>query len=71
VREFAGLRDELFAARTAVNKFGSNANQAVAVLHATGRPPAWLHRSVDLCARAVEQVDEVCGRRSRCHGGGR
>jgi hypothetical protein len=60
--ELAELQSELFAARIAVNRFGGNVNQAVAVLHTTGTPPVWLGRAVDLCARAVERVDEVCSR---------
>ena len=52
---------ELMAARTAVNRFGSNVNQAVAALNATGNPPEWLVHAVNICRRAVERVDEATG----------
>ena len=34
---FARLQRELLAARTAVNRFGNNVNQAAAALHSTGQ----------------------------------
>jgi hypothetical protein len=49
----------LMSARSAVNRFGGNVNQAVAVLRATGAPPVWLGEAVALCRRAVERVDEA------------
>jgi uncharacterized protein (DUF1778 family) len=56
----ARLQRELFAARTAVNRFGSNVNQAVAALHATGDPPLdVLAAAAALCARVVQHLDEV------------
>jgi len=58
----ARLQRELFAARTAVNRFGSNVNQAVAALHATGDPPLdVLAAAAALCARVVRHLDEVVG----------
>jgi hypothetical protein len=54
----ARLQRELFAARTAVNRFGNNVNQAAAALHATGQLSAEaLARSVALCERAVDNLD--------------
>jgi len=56
------LRDalgELMAARTAVNRFGGNVNQAVTALHASGTAPVWLRDTVMLCRRVVERVDEA------------
>jgi hypothetical protein len=58
----AALRDalaELMVARTAVNRFGANVNQAVAALNATGAVPVWLGEAVALCRRAVEGIDET------------
>ena len=60
----ARLQRELFAARTAVNRFGGNVNQAVAALHATGHPPVEaLAHATRLCGRAVQHleglIDEV------------
>lgn len=58
----AALREalaELMVARTAVNRFGSNVNQAVAALNATGTVPVWLGEAVALCRRAVEGIDET------------
>jgi len=60
--EYEALRDlqaDLFAARSALNRVGGNLNQAVAALHATGEPPAWLRTVVAMCARAVAALDEV------------
>ncbi len=57
---FARLQRQLFEARTAVNRFGNNVNQAVAALHATGQPPieALAHASA-LCTRAVRNLDQL------------
>ena len=58
----APLRDalaELMLARTQVRRFGTNVNQAVAALHATGSPPPALLAAVDLTARAVVRLDEA------------
>jgi hypothetical protein len=56
------LQRESFAARTAVNRFGNNVNQAVAALHSTGQPPneASAH-AVPLRKRAVCSLDELIG----------
>lgn len=51
------LQRQLFDARTAVNRFGNNVNQAVAALHATGEQPDWLGHAVALCTRAVRHLD--------------
>ena len=55
----ARLLRELFAARTAVVRFGTNVNQAVAALNRTGEAPDSLDRAVRLCARSVQALDEV------------
>ena len=55
---FARLQRQLFEARTAVNRFGSLVNQAVAALHATGQPPIEsLAHATALCTRAVRNLD--------------
>jgi hypothetical protein len=57
---FARLQRELFKARTAVNRFGNNVNQAVAASHSTGQPPTdALSHAVALCARAVQNLDSL------------
>jgi hypothetical protein len=50
---------ELFETRTALNRVGTNLNQAVAALNATGQPPVWLADAVRLVTRAVTTVDET------------
>jgi hypothetical protein len=55
----ARLLRELFAARTAVVRFGTNVNQAVAALHRSGEAPDWLDRAVVLCSRSVQALDDV------------
>jgi hypothetical protein len=56
----ARLQRELFEARTAVNRFGANVNQAAARLHATGEAPIdALTRAVVLCGRAVRNIDAL------------
>jgi hypothetical protein len=55
----ASLQRQLFNAVTAVNRIGTNLNQAVARLNATGEAPAWLDRAVVLCLRSVDRLDEV------------
>jgi hypothetical protein len=57
--EFARLQRQLFEARTAVNRFGTNVNQAVAALNATGQTPEWLVQAVRLAVRSVQRLDEV------------
>lgn len=57
---FARLQRQLFEARTAVNRFGNNVNQAVAALHATGQPPIEaLAHATALCTRAVRNLDQL------------
>ena len=57
--EAARLQRQLFAARTAVVRFGTNVNQAVTALNRGGQAPDWLERAVALCARSVRALDEV------------
>ena len=52
---------ELMQARTAVNRYGVNVNQAVAALHSVGQAPVWLEQAVAGARRAVGRVDEVAG----------
>jgi hypothetical protein len=59
---------ELAQLRTQVRRVGTNLNQAVAALNATGEAPVWLPEAAALCVRAVERVDAVSsaiGRRLR------
>lgn len=58
----ASLQRELFDAVTAVNRIGTNLNQAAARLNATGEAPVWLERAVALCRRSLGRLDEVTGR---------
>ncbi|WP_088999585.1 hypothetical protein [Micromonospora echinofusca] len=53
------LQRQLFAARRAVNMFGSNVNQAAAAANATGELPGWAVEAVQLCAHAVARLDQV------------
>jgi hypothetical protein len=55
----ARLQHKLLEARTAVNRFGHNVNQAVTALHANGEAPEWLGDAVALCMRGVRHLDEV------------
>ena len=69
----AGVRDEvppsvgnqrelliaLNQARDQVARIGTNLNQAVARLNATGEPPPWLDRAVELTSRAVLRVEDA------------
>ena len=48
---------ELVVVRAQVRRFGTNVNQAVAALNATGEAPEWLERAVAVAARAVARVD--------------
>lgn len=56
---------ELIDARTQVRRFGTNVNQAVAALNATGEAPEWLERAVALTSRAVARVDEAAAALTR------
>lgn len=54
------LRDalaELMATRGQLRRFGTNVNQAVAALNATGEAPPALIAAVTVTARAVQRVD--------------
>jgi hypothetical protein len=56
----ARLQRQLFGARTAVNRFGNNVNQAVAALHSTGQAPVEaLAHATALCTRAVRNLDRL------------
>ena len=57
--ELARLQRQLFAARTAVVRFGTNVNQAVATLHTTGDAPEWMVRATRRTAESVGRLDEV------------
>lgn len=60
VREhLAALQAELFDARVAVGRIGTNLNQAVAALNATGTAPDWLARAVALCEGRMTHLDQV------------
>jgi len=54
---YVGALAELMAARTQLRRFGTNVNQAVAALHATGEAPEWLAQAVGVTARAMRRVD--------------
>lgn len=55
----AAPQAELFDAVVAVNRIGTNLNQAVAALNATGEAPDWLAQAVALCERRMARLDEV------------
>ncbi|GGM86397.1 hypothetical protein ACFFX1_34140 [Dactylosporangium sucinum] len=55
--ELAELQRELFAARTAIIRTGTNLNQALAALNATGEAPVWLGLAVARCERSLGQLD--------------
>jgi hypothetical protein len=57
--ELARLQRQLFASRTAVVRFGTNVNQAVAALNATAEAPEWMDRAVALAGKSIQQLDEV------------
>jgi hypothetical protein len=57
--ELAELQRQLFEARVAVNRVGTNLNQAVAALNATGQAPVWFERAVILASSTVERLDGV------------
>jgi hypothetical protein len=56
---------EVMAARAQVRRFGSNVNQAVRALNATGEPPEWLDRAVARAERAVGELDQAAAELSR------
>jgi uncharacterized protein (DUF1778 family) len=53
------LQRQLFAARTEVARFGTNVNQAVAALNATGEAPEWMGRAMARVGYSINQLDEV------------
>ena len=55
----AVLLEELMLLRAQVRRYGTNVNQAVAQLHATGSAPVWLEQAVARADGAVERIDEV------------
>src|SRR5690348_1584136 len=55
----AGLQAELFDVRTAVVRTGTNLNQAVAALNATGDAPMWLEHAVARSIRSLAVLDDV------------
>lgn len=62
VQDLAELQAELFAARTAVNRTGTNLNQAVVALNSSGVAPVWLEHAVERVSRAVAELDAVAVR---------
>ena len=62
---FADMQVELFDARVALGRIGTNLNQAVAALNATGDAPDWLERVVALCERRMQRLDGVIERVDR------
>ena len=69
VEALAQMQAELAALRTTVVRVGTNLNQAVAALHATGEAPVWLRHVVEQCGRALRAVDDAASRvhRRLCH----
>jgi hypothetical protein len=57
--ELARLQRQLFDARTAVVRFGTNVNQAVAQLHRSGEAPEWMSRATRRAIESVQQLDQV------------
>ena len=57
--ELKRLQRQLFAARTAVNRFGTNVNQIATVLNATGEAPEWMGRAMALVGQSIRRLDEV------------
>jgi hypothetical protein len=57
--ELAALQRELFAARTAVVRTGTNLNQATAAFNATGEAPVWLDQAVKRCERSLDHLDAI------------
>jgi hypothetical protein len=53
------LLRQLFASRTAVNRFGTNVNQVAAAYNSTGELPGHTNATIALCGRAVDRLDEV------------
>jgi hypothetical protein len=55
----ARLQRQLFAARTAVVRLGTNVNQAVAALNTNGEAPEWMGWAIQAASRSVQRLDEV------------
>ncbi len=53
------MQRQLFAARTAVVRLGTNVNQAVAALNTNGEAPEWMGRAVAMSSRSAQGLDEV------------
>ncbi len=53
------LLAELLQTRTALSRYGTNLNQAVAALHNGAGAPVWLLQAVAGCARAADGVDAL------------
>jgi hypothetical protein len=51
--------DELMAASGLVRRIGTNLNQAVAKLNATGQPSADLLPAAEFCVRVIRRLDEA------------
>ena len=64
-QHFRHALKEVMATRAQVRRFAVNVNQAVAVLHATGEPPAWLMDAVSIATRAVVQLDAAAAQLAR------
>ena len=62
VEALAEAQVELATLRTAVVRVGTNLNQAVAALHATGEAPVWLRHVVEQCGRALAAIDDAASR---------
>ncbi|MGI5213905.1 hypothetical protein [Plantactinospora sp. CA-290183] len=57
--ELATMQRELFAARTAVTRTGTNLNQATTAFNATGEAPVWLDHAVRRCVQALDKLDAL------------
>jgi hypothetical protein len=62
------LQRQPFDARTAVNRFGNNVNQAVAALHATGAQPEWAVPDGHWLRQGVRVISRTCSRSGRASG---
>jgi hypothetical protein len=62
VEALSEAQAELATLRTALVRVGTNLNQAVAALNATGEPPVWLRHVVEQCGRAMAAIDEAASR---------
>jgi uncharacterized protein (DUF1778 family) len=53
------LQRQLFMAVGEVKRFGTNVNQAVAALNATGEAPEWMGRAMTRVGYSINALDEV------------